>query len=686
MAVLGAHVIALDVSPAQPALGRRLADPAEVRAEWHDSDAADLAFLTTPTRSISRSPWASCTRAKTLDRPVPPSAAVLAPGGAPFVISHEHPIAGPGRPRRHRARVSAREAPAQLASIRCDRPRAATRSRTISLSSQSTASRCSPRVPAPVTAATAARAQPMRSSDGSVYPGAVILVMPAGKKAPDPKRHGRSAHHSRQAAVAASSPAAPSSRRSSMRKASASPTDRPGRDAQERHDLRRRRGRGAARRAPPARAARRCGASSSSMRRARAAGLVRVARRAVAAGQLVETVEVRAGVAHVAAHRAVGPAHPVGVEAQVQLDEARHGRRRRRSGSAAPPCASGSCARPTTSWWWKLTPRGPKARVLGLPTSWNSAARRSRRSGEVLSTTAIVCASTSLCRWIGSCSSSRPGSSGRKSSARPVRTTNHRPADGSSTMTSLSSSSRIRSARDDGEPPVHAARSRPPGRHRARGRSAATKRAARSIRSGSSPKETSGSSGVRNRPAAGRPPVEGVDQLQVGQRERHGVDREVAARQVDVDVVAEGDLGLADSGTVDLGPVGRDLEELHRPCGRRWCRTRFPCVQTASAQPAQQPLDLIGPGVGGQVDVGRRPRRRREQRVTHRAAHQVERLPGGREAARQLLGGTDKWAEALGHRGGLHPPTVVRPLASSLCRRAGPGPPSARSRWPPQPS
>ena len=37
--------------------------------------------------------------------------------------------------------------------------------------------------------------------------------------------------------------------------------------------------------------------------------LALVARRAVAAGQLVELVEQVAGVAHVAAHRAVGPAH-----------------------------------------------------------------------------------------------------------------------------------------------------------------------------------------------------------------------------------------------------------------------------------------------------------------------------------------------------------------------------------------
>ena len=36
---------------------------------------------------------------------------------------------------------------------------------------------------------------------------------------------------------------------------------------------------------------------------------------------------------------------------------------------------------PTTSWWWKVTPPSTKARVLGLPTSWNRAASRSSRSG-----------------------------------------------------------------------------------------------------------------------------------------------------------------------------------------------------------------------------------------------------------------------------------------------------------------
>ena len=57
------------------------------------------------------------------------------------------------------------------------------------------------------------------------------------------------------------------------------------------------------------------------MRRAQRARPVLVARGAVAPLQVVELVEQVAGVAHVAAHRLVGPPHRVGVDAQVQVHE-----------------------------------------------------------------------------------------------------------------------------------------------------------------------------------------------------------------------------------------------------------------------------------------------------------------------------------------------------------------------------
>ena len=113
---------------------------------------------------------------------------------------------------------------------------------------------------------------------------------------------------------------------------------------------------------------------------------------------------------------------------------------------------------------------------------------------------------------------------------------------------------------------------------------------------------------------------------------------------------------------------------------------RAPCGPDVVGPAPHQALGLVGAGVGGQVDVGARLGPGGEQRVAHGAAHQVERPPGAREAARQLLGGA-----RLGG-GTARAPTWTAPAhgsaasSLSLCRRAGPGPPSARSPWPPQPS
>ena len=53
--------------------------------------------------------------------------------------------------------------------------------------------------------------------------------------------------------------------------------------------------------------------------------------------------------------------------------------------------------------------------------------------------------------------------------------------------------------------------------------------------------------------------VERVDEQRVGQAQRHRVDREVAAREIGLDVVAEHDLGLAALGVVHVGAERRDL-------------------------------------------------------------------------------------------------------------------------------
>ena len=67
-------------------------------------------------------------------------------------------------------------------------------------------------------------------------------------------------------------------------------------------------------------------------------------------GQLVEPVEQRPGVAHVAAHGPVGPAQPVGVEAQVELDQPGDDLDVLVAGSAAPCIRSRVIRAPTTSW------------------------------------------------------------------------------------------------------------------------------------------------------------------------------------------------------------------------------------------------------------------------------------------------------------------------------------------------
>ena len=172
----------------------------------------------------------------------------------------------------------------------------------------------------------------------------------------------------------------------------------------------------------------------ASMRAGQGVGPALVAGGAVGAGQLVEPLVERSGVAHVAAHGAVGPAPialVVAVEAQVQLDQAVTRRRCPRSGSAGPASAPGSCG-PRPPRGGGTTPC-PPAR-----TSGSSACRR-RGRGRPAARSARA-GSARPRRWCGPARpcgggsgparGARPGSSGRNSSARPVSTRNHRPGAG----------------------------------------------------------------------------------------------------------------------------------------------------------------------------------------------------------------------------------------------------------------
>ena len=90
MARQGAHVIAIDVSSAQLTLGRRLAEASEARVEWHQGDAADLAFLRADSIDLALAS-SVVHEVEDLDRLFRQVHRVLR-AGAPFVFSHDHPM------------------------------------------------------------------------------------------------------------------------------------------------------------------------------------------------------------------------------------------------------------------------------------------------------------------------------------------------------------------------------------------------------------------------------------------------------------------------------------------------------------------------------------------------------------------------------------------------------------------
>ena len=345
-----------------------------------------------------------------------------------------------------------------------------------------------------------------------------------------------------------------------------------------------------------------------------------------------------AGVAHVAAHRFVGPSHRVGVDAQVQVHElgdvvddvVRVLQRRAaalRSCARRPPRGGGSSRR-----------RRRTSAVLGLPTSWNSAASRTTQLGprvvhdrdRVREHVLVACGS-------GPVRAASRLSSGRNSSARPVSARNQSPALGSSTSSSFDSSSRMRSALT-----ISSRCRRLDHRLDERGvgleLEPAMKRAARSIRSGSSTNETSGASGVRSRRAA-RSTAPPYGSISSGSGSRSAIALTVKSRRDrSVSMSSEnGDLGLAALGPVDLGPERGDLERHAVACGSRRCRTAGPAATRGRPNRSDEPIDGVGPGVGGEVDVGVLGSRAPEQGVAHAAADQVALVARVDEPARELL-------------------------------------------------
>jgi SAM-dependent methyltransferase len=87
----GAHVIALDRSPGQLARARKLAATMDTRVEWHECDAADLAFLRADSIDLAFAAGL-LGEVEDVDRLLRQVHRVLRPGSA-FVFSYEHPMA-----------------------------------------------------------------------------------------------------------------------------------------------------------------------------------------------------------------------------------------------------------------------------------------------------------------------------------------------------------------------------------------------------------------------------------------------------------------------------------------------------------------------------------------------------------------------------------------------------------------
>jgi SAM-dependent methyltransferase len=87
----GAHVIAIDSSIAQLTRARKLAATTDVRVEWHESDASDLAFLRADSIDLVLAAGV-LGEVEDIDRLFRQVHRVLRPG-APFVFSYDHPMA-----------------------------------------------------------------------------------------------------------------------------------------------------------------------------------------------------------------------------------------------------------------------------------------------------------------------------------------------------------------------------------------------------------------------------------------------------------------------------------------------------------------------------------------------------------------------------------------------------------------
>ena len=113
--------------------------------------------------------------------------------------------------------------------------------------------------------------------------------------------------------------------------------------------------------------------------------------------------------------------------------------------------------------------------------------------------------------------------------------------------------------------------------------------------------------------------------------QRHGVHREIAAGQIGLDGIGERDVGLAGFGRVGLASVGRDLVGAVALLGADGAKA-LSLGPDGIGPAAEQPLDLVRPGIGGGVEIA--VHRQVEQQISDGATDQVQAVPGSGEASR----------------------------------------------------
>ena len=124
----------------------------------------------------------------------------------------------------------------------------------------------------------------------------------------------------------------------------------------------------------------------------------------------------------------------------------------------------------------------------------------------------------------------------------------------------------------------------------------------------------------------------------------------------------------------------RDLEELAAPPAPDRAESR-PLRPHVVGPAPDQPLDLVGTGIGGEIEVGVRRSGRREERVAHGTPDEIQTATGLAETARPAQPSHPEEGGIARARTWMAPDHGSAASSVALCRRAGPRSACAFSRW-----